>query len=357
MSLMGARGIARIATNLECETQAAMVADRYPEDKLYRALMGQDYPREYGERLSARRRGAKFETNLYENNAALLRRATAHLYGHNAGAMWVRNFADELPGETQDGRAMRAFRLQQVLRDLSAGRRVPDLIIQPALPMKIPAGVWDVRFISPDFLILDLRSMIYVPGELKSFIVRDVGPNPGDLAPTRLQAAVEITSLRSEAERVGLADRVSSRAVFVFAKPYGLMPTDGVEEHLDAELDMVARAIVRLGQALTKTTRLRTADAAKLPDIVVELGSHFQESCITNCALADYCRTQHVGRPAELGDAAVDLFGSDADLDRLAQLVFGAAPMTQEEVAMASALRDAWAALGIDDFDTGRRTA
>lgn len=357
MSLSGARGIVRIATNLECETQAAMVAAQYSETALYRDLLGKDYPREYGERLSARRRGAKFEANLYDNDAALLRRAIAKLYGHDAEAMWVRNFLDEVPGEKNDRRALRTIRLRQVMDDLRAGRRVPDLIIQPAMVLRVGPSQQDVRFISPDFLVLDRRVMMYVPGELKSFIVRDVGPNPGDLAPTRLQAAVEVLALRSEADRVGLTDRVSPRAVFVFATPYGLHPADGVEESLDAELDMVVRAIVKFGETSRKVDRLGKIDSAKLPDLVIDLDLHFQESCVTNCALADYCRSRHVGLAAELGDDAVDLFGPAADLNHLAQLVLGAEPRTPEEAITAASLRDAWSALGIGGSETMRRTA
>lgn len=248
MSLSGARGLVRIATNLECQLQAAMVADRSNETELYREITGHYYPREYGERVSARRRGAKFEANLYQNDAALLRQATGPLYGHNPAKMWVRNFLNEVPGQKEDHRALRVSRFRQILRDLSAGRRVPDLIIQPQVLLAVGRGPTDFLFISPDYAVLDQRSMIYVPGELKSFIVRDVGPNPEDLAPTRLQAAAQIMALRGEAARFGLDGRVSSRAVFVFATPRGLAPTDGVEEQLHAEVDLITRAIAKLGR-------------------------------------------------------------------------------------------------------------
>lgn len=357
MSLSGARGLARIATNLECELQAAMVADRYSETKLYRALTGQDYPREYGERLSARQRGAKFEANLYQNDAALLRQATGPVYGHDPETMWVRNFLDEVPGEKIDRLALRASRFRQIMRDLALGRRVPELIIQPALLLKIGPDANDVQFINPDCLVLDRRSMMYVPGELKSFIVRDVGPNPEDLAPTRLQAAAQVVALRQEAGRVGLDGCVLPRVIFVFATPWGLKPTDGMEERLHAEFDMVTRAIRKLGRASRKLAALRTVDAARLADLALELGVNFQENCIANCALADICRSRHLGRAAELGDAAMDLFGPDADLDRLSRLALGARPTNPEEAAIAPALRDARLALGIDHLDPVRRTA
>src|SRR2546430_15375861 len=98
MSLSGTRGLVRISANPQCEIQAAMVVESVREPEFYRRVTGTDYPREYGERVSARRRGTKFEANLHQNDAALLRKALAPLYGYDPEDIRVRNFEDELPG-------------------------------------------------------------------------------------------------------------------------------------------------------------------------------------------------------------------------------------------------------------------
>lgn len=357
MSLAGARGIARIASNLGCERQAAMVAERCKETELYRRMTGREYPREYGERVSARRRGHKFEANLYQNDAALLKKAVGPRYGHKPVEMWVRNMLEELPGSKEEHLALRASRMGQVLRDLSKGNLVPDLVIQPALVLPIGPNRFDDRLISPDFLVLDRISRMYVPGELKSFIVRDVGPDPEDLAPTRLQAAAQILALRAAVSRYDMDSLVSDRAVFVFATPYGLMPTDGIEEWLRAEVAQVQQAIAILAQTKLRLTALRRVDGTRFPNLFHELRPNYRESCLSRCALADVCREHHVGHPAELGDAAVDQFGPALDLDRLTELATGAVPCTPEEAQIAAALRDAATALGIDDVGDIRRLA
>lgn len=357
MSLSGARGLGRMATNLDCDILSAMVADHYREDTLYRDLTGRRYPREYGERISARRRGAKFEANLYQNNAALLRKATGALFGYDPDSMWVRNFLEELPGSRLDRLAFRSSRFRQILRDLRDGKHVPDLIIQPAMVLAIGSGPRDFTFVSPDCVVLDRSAGIYVPAELKSFIERDVGPNPQDLAPTRLQAAAQVIALRGEAARLGLAAQVAARAVLIFATPYGLAPTPGREERLQAEVYQIGRAITKLRRAKEELARQRAVDQASLPDLVPELRSNYQESCIASCALADICRQGHAGRAAELGDAAVEMFGPDADLDRLADLAIGAEPRTPWESEIANALRDAAQAIEGDDHGVIRRSA
>src|SRR3989442_6837326 len=138
MSLSGTRGLVRISANPQCEIQAAMVVENVREPEFYRRVTGTDYPREYGERVSARRRGTKFEANLHHNDAALLRKALAPLYCYDAEDIRVRNFEDELPGARNS--VARLSRTRRVLSDLAAGRDVPHLLIQPQLALPVLDG-------------------------------------------------------------------------------------------------------------------------------------------------------------------------------------------------------------------------
>src|SRR2546430_1869075 len=140
MSLSGTRGLVRISANPQCEIQAAMVVEGVREPEFYRRVTGTDYPREYGERVSARRRGSKFEANLHQNDAALLRKSLAALYGYESDAMQVRNFEDELPGIRNSVRAARLSRTRRVLADLATGKDVPHVLIQPQLTLPMFEG-------------------------------------------------------------------------------------------------------------------------------------------------------------------------------------------------------------------------
>src|SRR5947207_1726195 len=110
MTLSGTRGIVRVSKNPACEVQAAMAVERVREPDFYRAVLGRDYPREYGERVAARRRGHKFETRLHENNAAELRRVVGEHLGRDPEALVVRDFAQEVPGPPTTMRGHRLAR-------------------------------------------------------------------------------------------------------------------------------------------------------------------------------------------------------------------------------------------------------
>src|SRR5207249_7862172 len=124
------------------------------EPDFYRRVTGEEYPGEYGERFSARRRGSKFEAYLHENDAAPLRTAVGPLYGLDPMTMVVRNFANEVPGPPSTMRAIRLKRMRLILKDLVAGSEVPHLLIQPqlALPTGTPG---EFEYVSPDFMVLD----------------------------------------------------------------------------------------------------------------------------------------------------------------------------------------------------------
>jgi hypothetical protein len=341
MSLSGTRGLIRISQNRQCELAAAMVVDRVQEPDFYRRVTGRAYPGEYGERAAARRRGAKFEENLHANDAALLRNQLGPLFGWDPVVMVVRNFALEVPGPPDTMRAVRLHRTRNVLRDLSAGKPVPHLLIQPQFQLPTGPGPHDFEYVSPDHAVLDPALGIYVPGEEKSFIVRNNVADGADLDLTRRQAGCEILALRAEADRVGLADRVLNRAVFVFATPYGLSPARPFLEVLDAEVHEIQRAIRVLAAVRTQLAALRAPVAAPLEMLVTDLETNYQESCQRICLMANECKSHFAGKARLLGDLAADLFGPEADLARIAALAAGAPPATPQEAAIAPRLVEA----------------
>lgn len=345
MSLSGARGLIRISRN-PCELQAAMVAERIQEPKFFQRVTGRPYPGEYGERQAARRRGSKFEANLHMNNAALLRKAVAPNVGLDPETMYVRNFAEELPGRGDQLHAMRLHRTRQILRDLSENREVPHLLIQPQFCIAAGTGASEHIYVTPDFAVLDPRARIYVPGEEKSFIVRAGVADGSDLDPTRRQAGAQIVALRSEAARFGIADRVRNRALFVFATAYGLFPAPAFEETLDAEVHEIQGAIRVLDATRSTLATRRANDRAPLEMLVDEIPIRYQESCVGSCILATECVKRYAIDARVLGDAASVVLGPGFAIDRAVALVGGAAPSTAHEAALRDRLVDALVVLG-----------
>jgi hypothetical protein len=333
-----------------------MAVEQVSEPDFYRAVTGQEYPGEYGERYAARRRGTKFEANLHQNDAALLRKAVGPVFGLNPDTMVVRDFSAEIPGPPSTMRALRLNRMRRILRDLARGDPVPDLIIQPQFAL--PTGGPKAEFVSPDFIVLDRERGMYVPGEEKSFITRDNIADPGDLDLTRRQAAAQILGLKAEAKLAGLDGRVDHRAVCVFATPYGLKPAPAVVDVLHAEVHEVERAIVAYDNARRELQRLRRQNPdAKLEILVDELPTHLQESCLGSCIMANICEKHHAGTARLLGDDATNLLG-EMDLARIGSLLNGRQrPKTDAEREIVNQIRKAAIALGLSERELNKRFA
>jgi hypothetical protein len=331
MSLSGTRGLIRISWNDQCELQAAMVAKAVREPEFYRRVTGVEYPREYGERIAARRRGAKFESNLNRNNAALLRKVLGPMYGIDPDEMVVRNFADEIPGARFEIRAIRLYRLRNIMRDLSLGRNVPHLLIQPQLCLPIGTGSRDVEYVSPDFMVFDPQTRMYRPGEEKSFIVRSGVADKADLDGTRRQAAAQILALKAETRRFGLANRVNDSAVFVFATAFGLAPAQPFEEALRGELREISEALSALTAAKNRLQELQKLNDAPLHMLVEELRINFQDSCVGTCVMADFCRKRFQSQTRVLGDQVAEILGADMEIKRVLELLRGSAATSERE--------------------------
>ncbi len=345
MSLAGARGVVRASKIPDCQRQAAMVVDHADELKFYRAYTGEDYPGEYGERLSARRRGTAFERAAYEANAAQLRAVLAPRFGYDPDEMYVRNFAEEIPGPPTTMRAGRLARLAKVMGDLAAGRRAPELLVQPQLRIPIRPDVGYFEFIAPDFMVLDPKLSIYVPGELKSFIEREGVADRADLDLARRQAGVQVHALRALADRYGLNERVRERAIFIFATPYGLKLGPPHEEQIHAECREVGRALAVLALVHERLQILHATEATTLPNLIDEFPTDYQETCHGTCILAGPCKLEAARTARELGDDAAELIGADVPVERIIELAAGAEPATRAERELAGPLADARAVL------------
>jgi hypothetical protein len=68
---------------------------------------------------------------------------------------------------------------------------------------------------------------------------------------------------------------------------------------------------------------------------------HYQESCLTGCALAKVCRPQTPGVRGEVGDHVASQVGENLDLARVIAILSGEPPATPEEVTLQESLQEA----------------
>ncbi len=352
MSLSGARGLARISQNPRCDLQTAMVIGQVDEIEFYEALTKQQFEGEYGERISARRRGNKFEASLHQNNAAELRRILAPRFGYDPERMYVRNLADEIPDYMTEVHRHRYVRTMRVFADVAGGCEppsVPHLLIEPQL--RLPVGHSRFVYVAPDFAVFDPVTKCYVVGEEKSMIVRAGSPDRMDLERTRRQAGAEALALRLMGDQLNLSERVRDRAIFVFSSPFDVMPHPPVEEYLHAEVSEIRRALERY-QAISEELQVHgRRDRKKIVARATQLRINFQNSCLSSCALFYHCKSQVNGTVLVLGDEAKDAFGGTTELEHLYALADGTAEAkSAEESALTARLRETALLLGVEEF-------
>jgi hypothetical protein len=352
MSLSGARGLARISQNPRCDLQTAMVVGQVDEIDFFEALTGQQFEGEYGERTSARRRGDKFEKGLHQNNAAELRRILAPRFGYDPERMYVRNLADEIPDHMMEAHRRRYARTARIFADVAGGCEppsVPHLLIEPQL--RLPVGGSRFVHVAPDFAVFDSATECYVVGEEKSMIIRSGSPDRVDLERTRRQAGAEALALRLLAERLNLSGRVRDRAIFVFSSPFGVRPHPPVEEYLHAEVSEIRRALERYRTVSEELQVHGKGDGKKIVARAHQLGIHFQNSCLSSCALFYHCKDRVSETVLVLGDEAKDAFGGTTELEHLYALADGTVEAkSAEEEALAARLRETASLLGVGEI-------
>jgi hypothetical protein len=354
MSLAVSRALSRASQNPGCELLAGMALEvgqrpGYGEPQFYEDVTGNPYPGEYGERASARRRGTRFENNNHRNNAAPLRQRLGEMFGVDPEAMWVRDFGIEIPGPPATMHAQRIDRVRKILRDQLAGRRVPDLLIQPCFELPILEQPNGSVFVNPDFAFFDPRLASYRLGEEKSFIVRDSIVAKSNLDSSRRQTAVGILAYEAELRRVGLSVPENRTGLFVFATPYGLAPAQPFIDELNAEIEQVRRAMDSLRAAAHRLVELRQdvpIELSQLKDLAGELRVNFRESCVHTCVMESYCSRRNAGSAVILGDQAGRAFGSTRP-DELAGLLRARARLQGRELEIVRQMERAAEGLGL----------
>lgn len=337
MSVKGSTALVRLASNPDCEILGAMVLQPGSEKRFYERVVGEPYDREFGERQSSKRRGAQFEQNTYGGDARLLREAFAEFCGASADDVTVRNLLDDNPGTKDDARIARLRITRGILADAQAGRSAPHIIVQPQLLLPTKPGPKPFFFITPDLLVRSAETGLYVPGDLKSFIVRENEVSPGDLARVRLQLGAQVLALRHEYDRIDDSIAVRGNGVLVFSKPNGLRPHQPRIEDVEGAVEAVRIGIAAF---LRHRKRIDTLRAGAEPyTVVADLKPHFQDSCLSTCVMAQYCRQHVAGTAADLGDVAGEVLGNLTIEDLIGLLTGDKAPVDQRQIELANRLR------------------
>jgi hypothetical protein len=308
----------------------------HPESDVYKQLTGTPYPGPRGERTAAIRWGALFDARLTENHAARLLGALGGVLGITPATARVRDLRREVPDTRPGALVERNRRTRAILSDLLASRPVPDVLIQPPLFLRWSGREWG--FLVPDALILDRARAAYLPLEAKGFVSVDGVVDPGDRAALRLQAAAQILALGAELRRLDPGRSLTARALLVVATAYGFRPAPAFLEDLEAEISAVAAGLRTLART---ASRLEIVFRTSSPREAVRiLPSHYQEACLTSCALAEHCRRQARGLTGELGDVAARTLDPRIDVPRVVALLSGDPARIPEEGDLLVALAE-----------------
>lgn len=320
MSVTGTAALIRLAGNSQCEILGAMAMQGGSEKRFYERIVGEPYDREFGERQSSKRRGAQFEQNAYAGDARLLREAFSPFLGLAPDDVIVRNLIDDYPGTKDDARIARLRITRGIIVDAVAGRPAPHIIVQPQLLLPTSPGPKPYFFVAPDLLVASPDHGAYLPGDLKSFVVRENEVARSDLARVRLQLGAQVLALRHEYHRIDPAAVVPANGMLVFSKPNGLAPHAPRIEDVAGGVEAIRIGIAAFLRHRQKIDDLR-ADAQPYT-VVADLEPHFQDACLSSCAMAQWCRQRVAGRAADMGDVAGDVLG-DMELDHAMGLMSG----------------------------------
>jgi hypothetical protein len=135
MPHLDARVISRIACNPRCHRQAGLHLLGLSEQEAYALLTGRPYPGPRGERTAALVWGRLFEAKLAEYQAGRLLASLDGVLRIQPATARVRDLRQEVPDSQPEAVLERCRRTRSILADLLAGRRVPDLLLQPALQL------------------------------------------------------------------------------------------------------------------------------------------------------------------------------------------------------------------------------
>ena len=322
------RRLEQALRNLDCEANVLSAVHGVPMAEVAKRE-GADV--KVGQSPFAIARGQRFERNLLEDNAAVLR---AQL--ETAGV---------LPTDSKGFEDLRLGRQGGPCKNLGQAQKRTSILLERISKQKdsdnlptIIAGatvsvpgdimipeallVLDVLVVRPEVDPVEL-----VVGEIKTYPDRGGHTKASELSTARAQAGAYIYGLRLVLDELGLGNKVSvsDRGFLVLTRPGSNRPSIRADEDLRYQALRAQRGFAALQQAARSIPSSLTS-AEKISAVQASETSYC-EACLDFCDRESACYTQAFQKrnPALLGEEAVRLL-RDISLDRGVELLDGAYP-------------------------------
>lgn len=350
------RGLSKWAANTRCGTSAAAFAARVDLDRL---MVGTGYDVEYGQSPFMLARGRRVESLVRENGYAALIPILREQLGFEPTEVAALNLKEGYPPNT-DGLELRATATRNAIRSIVRGTPDAVNIIEGAV-LEAQLGQYTARF-EADAIGARLGPVLHGL-EVKSWpLVDGRADDPGKATEALRQLGFYLLLLRGLTEQLGYDPRiVSTKGLLVTPKNVGLTLV-GSARDLDREVAFAEATLDRLpdatdyaagagpgvsfGPASAQSGRAVDDRLEHLSAVTDTYGVHYQESCLSSCGMAKFCRARMhgTGSPSICGTAAVRFLPGVRSLARAADLGDGAPPTeTEQRSGVAHVLGDAGA--------------
>lgn len=290
-----------------------------------------------GQSPFALQRGQRFERQLFQDKAALLRGELERAGVLPNGSTGFADFRMRRHGGTcqhLDEACAKTLDLFRSLAKSGLTRKTPSLVAGATLCVPGRAMLPEAILVLDALVVREGSGRPeLVVGEIKTYPDRGGHTDRTELAGARAQAGVYAHGLLEVLRESGWAGRidVAMTGFLVLTKPGSNRPSVRAGEDLRYQAARAARGLEKL-QALAEESA-PSGTPPKDPIAAVAAASvHYEEACIRFCDRAPGCfaRALRAGSPAVLGDDVARLLGT-TPLARVRELLHGARPKTHLE--------------------------
>lgn len=332
------RRLEQFLANPSCEANAASVALDVP---MRAVAESEGHSEREAQSPYALRRGATFESALFDDEAQELRVALAQrrvLPSEEAIVHDLRLTRNRGPSMKTLDHARAAFGWW--IGQANEQPRVAHVFIAPAIVGPAQEVIGE-GILAPDLVIAhpvergETRWELEI-GEIKVYPDRGGHTDVADLAATRTQAGLYLFALRQWLANVAPAIAVRRTGFLVLSWAGTNRPSVHAEEDLEFRARAAERAIEQLRARPLPLTRERTSVQQALVAIS-RAPTNYREACLSFCPRAAVCHRAACAQqaPQALGDGAANALG-EIDLARANALIDGAhTPANDSEQALA----------------------
>ncbi len=339
---VGARGLESVARNTPCtRLRAIIIAGLTPSEVIVR-VFGDD-----GDAMSpfAMTLSQAFERRLLGNGGSSLLTAYREKGLLTQTEVKITSVEDMAPGDTVMARQRRVTETKRLLDlKLAGDPRVPNLILNPRLPLEIVGVSHPVEV---PYLVASDAEPFYRVGVIKSFADRGGKTDKSDIRAACREAAVGTLALRQYiASRGGDPEMAIDKVDLVLRAPGSFNPRLFAQMRAESELASMMRALATAPTDLDEVERL-LPDGGTLADpaMIERLPNNYRSACKEHCTLWERCRAHALmtGQPIVLGDLAAEQLAAAGSISRALDLWKGRGrpPENEAEATLMEGLREA----------------